>query len=275
MTEIFKYFFGIIGVLILVYVLIVVLRMVLVNGASTGMNILGDKETQEKVASNTKDVVQAVGQFSLAEWLRSFRPFAYAPIEVTTDVTDRVVNNPRFYNDDLTKYEGYYASGGGSWRENLNWQNLNEQPNNHPTGVQPVDSSYYSQFFNPENSENGGGIESDAEGKKLQASAEYIRPFTRPGEILYDNGVLNGTAYFKVFTTGRFMIYVLDEYGNTVHSIVAYTNGDLGHTGWVPFRAVLDTDKVPIRRGFLMYKNENVEVSAIKAVNIVPVVFAK
>lgn len=265
MTEIFKYFVGIIGVLILVYVLLVVLRTVLTSGVSTGANIITDPAVQQNVASGTVNLVNAVGEFSLASWLRNFRPFAYAPIEVTTDVTDRAT--PRYYNDDLSKYNS------SAWRENLNWQNLNAAPNNHPTDFVPVGGWYTQQLLE---SQNGTNYNSEGNGnEEIQISDRYIIPATKPGSIVEDNSVLTGRAYYKVFSQREFPIYILDERGNTVGSITAYANGDIGRDETVPFRAVVDIDYLPISRGFLMYKNENLEMSKIKAVTVFPVLFQK
>lgn len=262
MMQIFKYFVGIIGVLILVYVLLVVLRTVLTSGVSTGANIITDPRVQQNVASGTVNIVNAVGEFSLASWLRSFRPFAYAPIEVTTDVTDRAT--PRYYNDDLSQYNS------NAWSENLNWQNLNAAPNTHPTDFVPIGSYYNNQLQEGQNSQN---VHTNVD--EIQISDRYIMPATKSGSIIEDNSVLTGRAYYKVFSQREFPIYILDERGNTVGSVTAFANGDVRRDETVPFRAVVDIDHLPIYRGFLMYKNENVELSQIKAVTVIPVLFAK
>jgi hypothetical protein len=252
MQEIFKYFVGIIGVLILVYVLLVVLRTVLTSGVSTGANIISDPSVQQNVASGTKDLVNAFGQFSLANWLRSFRPFEYAPIEVR--VADELT--PRFYNDELENYSGFWKNP-----ENLKWQNLNSAPNSHPTDFVPIGDWY----------KDGNKISEEM----LPISDKFIIPSTRPGSFVEDNSILTGSAYYKVFSKRQFPIYILDERGNTVGSVTAYANGDVRPDRTVPFRAVLDIDYLPIYRGFLMFKNENMEISQIKAVTVIPVLFAK
>jgi hypothetical protein len=259
MQEIFKYFVGIIGVLILVYVLIVVLRTVLTSGVSTGANIISDPVAQQNIASGTKDIVNAVGQFSLANWLRDFRPFSYAPMEVTTDVTDRAT--PKYYNDDLSKYNT------SAWKENLNWQNLRDAPDRHPTDFAPIGNYYYNQL-------NGGNSSEEEDVKQeIEVSDKYIKPNTKPRSIVKNNSVISGLAYYKVFTMGKFPIYILNEEGDTVGEIIAYANGDVQKDGGAPFRAVVNLKGVFTSRGFLMFKNENTEISGIKAVNTVPVYF--
>ncbi len=263
--QIFKYFVGIIGVLILVYVLLVVLRTVLTSGVSTGANIVTDPAVQQNVASGTVDLVNAFGNFSLASWLRNFRPFAFAPIEVTTDVADGAT--PKYYNSDLSKYDS------GAWKENLNWQNLNAAPNNHPTDFVPIGGWYTQQLLESQNGTNyndENNLDED-----IQISDRYIVPATKPGSIVEDNMLLTGRAYYKVFSQREFPIYILDERGNTVGSVTAYANGDMRRDETVPFRAVADLDHLPIYKGFLMYKNENIDLSKIKAVTVVPVLFAK
>jgi hypothetical protein len=265
MMQIFKYFVGIIGVLILVYVLLVVLRTVLTSGVSTGANIITDPAVQQNVASGTVSLVNAVGEFSLASWLRNFRPFAYAPLEVTTDVTDRAT--PRYYNDDLSRYNSK------AWQENLNWQNLHEAPDNHPTDFVPVGGWYTKQLLESQNSVNS--LNENGSEEEIEISDRYIVPATKSGSIVKDNSILTGRAYYKVFSQREFPIYILDERGNTVGSVTAYANGDIRRDETVPFRAVIDIDYLPIYRGFLMFKNENVELSQIKAVTVIPVLFAK
>lgn len=256
MTEIFKYFVGIIGVLILVYVLLVVLRTVLTSGVSTGANIISDPSVQQNVASGTKDLVNAVGQFSLASWLRSFRPFDYAPVEVR--VADDL--SPKYYNDNLQNYSGYWNNA-----ENLKWQNLNQAPNNHPTDFVPIGGWYTDELYN----------NYETKQDDIPISDRYIFPATKSGEIINDNSLLLGRAYYKVFSQREFPIYILDEKGNTVGQVTAFANGDMRRDETVPFRAVVDLDYLPIYRGFLMYKNENIEISGIRAVTVLPVLFAK
>ncbi len=269
MLQIFKYFFGIIGVLILVYVLIVVLRTIFSSGFGNSVQTISDPAVQNNIASGTKDLANAVGQFSLANWLRNFRPFAYAPLEVTTDVTDRL--RPKYYNDDLEKYDGYY--GNTAWRENLNWQDLGRAPDRHPTDFVPIGDAYYEQLLYA--NENQNNREPNFSGNNLKASDKYIKPHTRAGSIVKNNSLLTGSAFFKVFTLGKFPIYILDQEGNTVGVVTAFANGDVEKDNSAPFRAVIDLDNINIRQGFLMYKNENLEISGIKAVTVVPVLFQK
>lgn len=264
MQEILKYFIGIIGVLILVYVLLVVLRTVLTSGVSTGADIITNPQVQENVASGTKDLVNAVGQFSLASWLRNFRPFEYSPIEVR--VSDELT--PRYYNDNLQNYSDYWGNSG-----NLKWQNLNQAPDSHPTDFVPIGGWYTKNLLE---SQNAGGLNNEIYNEEeVKISDRYIIPATKPGSIVKDGSVLTGRAYYKVFSLREFPIYILDERGNTVGSITAFANGDIRPDETAPFRAVVDIDYLSLDRGFLMYKNENTEMSKIKAVTVVPVLFQK
>ena len=267
MLEIFKYFIGIIGVLILAYVLIVVIRTVLITGFSTGKEVVASTTVSQSVASGTVSVVDAIKGFSfttLSDWLLNHRLVTVSPIYVGYDQQNAGYS---FFGNNEGK--------GFKTQEQLYWQNLNDAPNAHPTDWVPVGKSYYQTLLN--NSDQGeNNNELTEEDAKIEV--KYIRPNLSNGEILSDNTVITGRAFYKVFSQRVFPIYILDTNGNTVGAVKAFANSDIGQDEFVTFRAVLDLDKMNMGNSaqvYLLFKNENFEMSKIKAVNVVPVILRK
>lgn len=261
--EIFKYFVGIIGVLILAYVLIVIVRTVLVTGFSTGAEVASNPKVQNAVSSSTGQLATALGGFSLTEWAKGFKPFQFAPIYVGYD------NENKPYS-----FFGNNEGKGFDTQQKLYWQNLGSAPNQHPTDWAPVGTTYAETFFGNNTGENsaGGGEES---GEELQPDPNLIKPSVKQGDIVKNNSVITGRAHYKVFSLRVFPIYVLDRDGNTVGKFSAFANGNIGPDQFVNFRAVADLDSVRVPYGFLMFKNENEEMSKLKAVTLVPALFQK
>ena len=267
MLEIFKYFIGIIGVLILAYVLIVVIRTVLITGFSTGKEVVASTTVSQSVASGTVSVVDAIKGFSfttLSDWLLNHRLVTVSPIYVGYDQQNAGYS---FFGNNEGK--------GFKTQEQLYWQNLNDAPNAHPTDWVPVGKSYYQTLLN--NSDQGeNNNELTEEDAKIEV--KYIRPNLSNGEILSDNTVITGREFYKVFSQRVFPIYILDTNGNTVGAVKAFANSDIGQDEFVTFRAVLDLDKMNMGNSaqvYLLFKNENFEMSKIKAVNVVPVILRK
>lgn len=247
MLEIFKYFVGIIGVLILVYVLIVILRTVLQSGFVAGSEIASATSTSNTVASTTNIVLN---------WFKNIKPITMSPIYVGYDQ-----NNAQY------SFFGNNENKGYKTQSQLYWQNLGSAPNSHPTDWVPVDKNYQDTFSYEPNK-----VEQENE---IKPSDRYIFPNIRPIETVYDNQVVTGRAFYKVFSKGQFMVYVLDRNTNTVGEFKMFANGSVEDDFSVDFRGVIDTDQIPINSGYLMFKNDNTPISGIKAVTVVPVLFAK
>jgi hypothetical protein len=110
---------------------------------------------------------------------------------------------------------------------------------------------------------------------EIKPSDRYIFPNIRPIETVYDNQVVTGRAFYKVFSKGQFMVYVLDRNTNTVGEFKMFANGSVEDDFSVDFRGVIDTDQIPINSGYLMFKNDNEKISKVKAVTVVPVLFQR
>lgn len=261
MLNIFKYFFGVIGVLILAYVLIVVIRTVLITGFSTGKEVVNNENVKAVASSTTNKVANSIENFSLINFIKGFHPFQFSPLYVGYDN----VNQPYTFFGNKSDRVNYKT------QESLYWQNLNDAPNAHPTDWIPVGKSYSEILFNSENNSDNQ--------EELKVEAKYIMPNIQIGQTIVNNSVINGKAYYKVFTQRIFPIYILDKEGNTLGMFNAYANGDIGPDEMVNFRAVVNLPQDMPRnwafKGFLMFKNENLEMSQIKAVKVVPVLFAK
>lgn len=271
MLNIFKYFFGIIGVLILVYVLIVVLRTVLVTGFTSGKEAINDPNVKQNVASGTVSLTQSISNFTLSglsAWLLSARPLTVSPIYVGYDQENAGYS---FFGNNENK--GYKT------QQQLYWQNLNNAPNAHPTDWVPVGKSYTQVLLDSQNAGDPSQYDQNQNQEEIKPSSEYIRANVTVGQEVLHNSVITGKAYYKVFSQRVFPIYIIDENGTVKGMFKAFANSDIGRDEMVDFRAVVKLPPEMPRnsyfKGSLFLTNDNTELSQIKAENKIPVIFAK
>ncbi len=251
MVKIFTWFFGIIGVIILIYVLIVVVRTVFSYGTTAVSNTQNTVSTSSVViASTTSNVANAVAGFSLLDWVRnSFHPFAYAPMDVTV-ATDTYVNYGNTGNSyaPRTSYVQYLLSGFGESHDDFDarWGGAPyvapNQQNQQPTNTLPVGDSKYIK----------------------------VNSFLTP-QVKQDQ-VVSGLAYYQVYSDRFFPVYVLDGNKGIIGIVKAYVNGSIRADGYIPFRAVLSFTNPTTPTGYLVFKNMY-DTDAISAVTIIPIRF--
>lgn len=272
MLEIFKWFFGIIGVIILVYVLIVIVRTVIGVGSSTIATVATSTQVQNNIASTAQPVVAATTGFSLADWVRGFHPFNFAPVYVGLEPNSSTTpTRGAFYGDEFNpnpNVTNWQNATSANWQANLMYQNLNDAPDDHPTDWMPVDGSaqMYSNSTNPSTNANSN---------KPKADSKYITPYLNDNSVIKNDQVITGFAYYKVFSNRIFPIFILDQSGRQLGVVKAFVNGDLQANGFVPFRAVMSLPNIPAQKGILVFKNDNAEESGIQAATMVPIIFKR
>lgn len=229
MMTIFKYFFGIIGAIILLYVLIVVVRTVI----SAGVNTVTATSTASTapiggvISSTTQSVASSVAAFSFQNWLANFHPFTFAPLYVTTNNTVSTTSNSSHFFP--TTVETPQAK--------LYYQNLNEAPNDHPTDYIPQGSSDY--FSNQNNNANNN----------------YIIPNLGNGNVIRNFQDISGTAYYEVFQNNVFYGTVYDAAGNSLGTVKFFQNGELQNNGFARFRGVLNYFRPATQTGKIVFAN--------------------
>lgn len=256
---IFKWFFGIIGAIILVYVLIVMVRTVITSGFST-VKTVSTSTTTDAISSTTIKAVNTVTTFSLTEWLRNFQPFKFSPLYIGYDAQNA---NTGFFTKNQNRQT----------QEDLYNQNFNDAPNFHPTDWAPVES--FDSRWNSAQNQNSNLISQiqNPNQNTIPSSSKYIKVNLDNNFPVKNFQAINGLAYVKVFSNRYFPVYVLDQNGNIIGSGSALPNGDINSAGFVPFRVVLEFNNQGNSSGFLMFKNENVDQVGFKAVTVVPVIF--
>jgi hypothetical protein len=265
MLNIFKWFFGVIGIIILIYVLIVMVRTVL----KTGYNTATDPTVDNVVASNTQKLASSTINFSLSNWLANFHPFNYSPVDVALpngqpSVVDQIYNNSSTFHPD-----GYSNEA-----SEMYFQSLNEAPADHPTDYAPVTNSIMNSYSKSESIDSRYGIrDSNQATEETAPSNQFIFSSIHPGATVKSYQDVTGMALDRVFWNGVFPIFVYDGQGNKIGFARAYPNGDLQPNGYVRFRGVLQYQTPRTANGYLVFQNESQEISGINAKTIVPVNF--
>jgi hypothetical protein len=255
MLEIFKYFFGIIFILILTYVLIVIVRTVFVSGLLTTKEVINNPNTNQTIASTTVGAARAVSTFSLTSWLQNFRPFQYAPVDVAYDNTN---SGSRFYQED-----SFFLNQ--NLQRQLYWQNLNDAPNTHPTDYVPLTFD-----------QRWGGGRNNSQTQESEATdygARLIFINLKDGEKVVNKQVITGSAHISLFENRNFPVYVFDTNGEVVGSGKMYINGDVNRNAFVPFRGTVEFE-TNLKAGYLLFKNTNQSSIGIKATKVVNVNFS-
>lgn len=246
MMGILKWFFGIVGTIILIYVLIVMVRTVISSGFSTASQV-ATSTVGTTIASTSTNVANNLSTFSFTQWLANFHPFKFSPIYVGYDNGN---SHSSFFGDSTYKTQNQ-----------LYWQNLNDAPDTHPTDWAPVRNN--SAITNADN------IVDDP--SQVKASSKYIKVYYPENSSVTNSKVINGIAFNKVFSNRYFPVYVLDSEGEVLGNSKAFVNGDLQKNGFVNFRVVIEFNKNYQGPGFLMFKNENLDEAGFKAVTVLAV----
>jgi hypothetical protein len=238
MLTIFKYFFGIIGIIILVYVLVIVLRNFLTTGFNTISEISTNQDAQDKVLSGSETLVNKVKNFSIWEFIKSFHPSPYAPMYIT-----HATNSGAMY------YAGEYSiSENLVNNNNITWGNTSDTNFDTKWGPQVKQQKIYNYFNN----------------EKL------IESSTKSGDYIYSGQVISGVAHTSVFSDNYFWGFVLDERGSILGKGKMFMNGEI-RDNLVPFRGVIEFYTVQNQIGFLVLRNENTSslgASAIRTIQV-------
>jgi hypothetical protein len=186
MITIFKWFFGIIGTILLVYILVVILQTFLSAGTGVVESVTSTTtQAGNSTTSATTTVKKGLFGFSFLEWVKSFHNSPYAPMYVTYDATS---SGPMFYG-------GYYsASENLVNNNNLTWQNLSDREN----------SGFDSMWGNLNaNNQPKAGV--------MSGDNRYIVPDLLNNSSLNSNQIVSGLADQRVFVNRFFPVFILAQ----------------------------------------------------------------
>ncbi len=285
MMSIFKYFFSIIGGLILIYVLFIMIRTVFYSSINTAQTVVSSEKTKN-IGTTTAAALSTFTAFSLTKWLNDFHPFQFSPVYVGTDAAN--------------SHSSFFGTGqmnGLKTQQQVYEESKSKISTTHPTDWAPVgefDTRWSGSGRNQGNVNTQTSLDQDPERniymndvsnfseevamspdklKQDKLKATYVTPYLQVNTRVRNSQVVHGYAFFKVFSNRSFPVLVLNEKGLVIGSSKAFVNGDVNPNGYVNFRVVLSFMSKSAKSGFVVFKNENSELSGISAETVVPIDF--
>ncbi len=238
MWDIFKWFFGIVIVIIFAYFIVVAVRAVM----STTSSVLGNGKTS------------ASTNFSVKDWFTNlYKPTAYTYVPgsvIVAGQNDTTSNN--------------LNSGTGQYRNPIADKILNSYSKLDLTGNGNTEEEFDtrwgggSSFFSDTNNSNSNqNIGKTGLGKEISNNTSNIQPNIDENSAISNNQVINGYADKSVYENRYFTVQILDQNKNVIGTIKAFINGDIRKDGTIPFRGVLSFNTPTSGSGYLNFNNEN------------------
>ncbi len=217
MFDIFKWFFGIVGVIILAYLIILAFKGIL--SFTTGEKVDVGTSTSENVLASTTTTFK--------DWLQKLytpAPFAAGGVVVEhrNPIADKILNAYSDYDFYGNTQDDFDTRWGGQ-------------------KIEPATKSNDQQVNADEDTKNTGEI-------KTELSSD---------SVVENNQIIYGSAKEEIFNERSFPITILDQNKKVIGSAKVFVNGEVKKDGFIPFRGVISFIKPTTNTGYMMLNNES------------------
>lgn len=240
MAEVFKWYFGIVAIIILIYVLIVVVRSL--ASYTTNLAHVATTTATNTVSTSTFSTTTLFGIIP-ATIFKNFHPFQFAPISVVPNISAQV--SAGVQNDTKANYDYMQNAFATPFTDSL----INSY-SKMDAGGQDFDSRWgtgawdYSKYENAPNYVN---------------SKVAVNTSLKPNQEVRDYDVITGKTYYGNFSQdGTFPIYVLDENKVLIGSSKGFVNGQADRDGNISWRGVLNFQISNTNTGYVVLNNTDV-----------------
>lgn len=235
MWNIFKWFFGIVLLILFAYLIVVAVRSLLsFTGFGSSSNTTNPSVSSSSIATSSN--------FSVKNWFSNW--FKNSPVSSTYVPGSVIVASQNNFGSDATE----------EYRNPIADRLLKAYSNYDFDSRWETENSYYNEnkinnTLNNDNFQKQGSVSVNKNSKIKSNLAE--------NSSISNNQVITGYADNSVYSNRYFLIKILDKDQNLIGTIKAFMNGNAQKDGSIPFRGVLNFNTPSSSYGYLDYGNED------------------
>lgn len=268
MATIFKWFFGIVGTILIVYILVLFLRSI----PTWVKTVSGTTTTTTTIATSSEQNVGSVTDSIKNFFKNVYKGSAYTAGSVVVSGEHGSGNVSGYRNPIADKilnaysHWDFYATSTDDF--DTRWGSKNKY-------LDDSTQSNYTQTTGSQTQTSGKVLDSNYTSQKQ--TSERILITTNLNSTVRNNQIIAGYADSNVFTERTFPIYILGPNKEVIGEVKAFTNGDKRSNGYIPFRGVLSFSAPKETYGYLMFLDESnlykvsfVQTSRVNILNHLP-----